>query len=182
MTRKKIPTLAHVCIDCSRDISSLHHNAKRCVACSRKRKQLQDSTRHLQDRTSQLQWHNFIENPENEEVMHRSAKGTKLRYWLDKLCKVLTIEDLEFLLTVWDWRTKDPLHNATIRREYRTCAGIVRDWRDYFVVTKWFNDTTFDAETGIIFNADGSYLTVDLDENQENYIIRNSEGTEICRY
>jgi len=34
----------------------------------------------------------------------------------------------------------------------------------------------------VIFNIDGSYLTVDFDEDNENYIVRNSEGTIICRY
>lgn len=63
----------------------------------------------------------------------------------------------------------------------RTCAGMVRDWRDYNVINKVFDSTSFDAETGVIFNADGSYLTVDFDENNESYIIRNSEGTVICQ-
>jgi hypothetical protein len=68
------------------------------------------------------------------------------------------------------------------RREYRTCAGIVRDWRDYYVITKHFNEVTFDAETGVIYNTDGSHLTVDFDEEKESYIIRNSEGGVICWY
>jgi hypothetical protein len=85
-------------------------------------------------------------------------------------------------LILWDWRVREPLLNLTQKREYRTCAGIVRDWRDYYVINKLFDEVSFDAETGVIFNADGTYLTVDFDEENEAYLVRNSEGTIICRY
>jgi len=175
-------TTVHTCIDCGKDISSLHHNTVRCKQCSKKRKQLQDQQRHTEQRMHALQWFYFIENPETQEITHRNAKGSKLRYWVDKICKQLTIQDLEFLMMLWDWRARDGLMPFDQRREYRTCAGMVRDWRDYYVVNKIFTDVSFDAETGVIFNTDGSYLTVDFDEQQEDYIVRNSEGTVICRY
>lgn len=173
---------AKTCIDCGKDISDLHHNAIRCKECSKKRKQQQDSQRHKEKQIKKLKWHNFIEDPDSKELTHRNAKGSKLRYWVDKICKILTMEDLEFLLKLWNWRVNELDHTTTEIREYRTCAGIVRDWRDYLLVTKYFNEVSFDAETGIIFNTDGSYLTVDFDEENEAYIIRNSEGTVICKY
>jgi DNA-directed RNA polymerase subunit RPC12/RpoP len=170
------------CIDCGKNISNLHHNAIRCRACSKKRKKQQDQKRHKEKHLKQIKWNNFIEDDNGNGITHRNAKGSKLRYWLDKICKILTIEELEFLLILWYWRSYVTANKSYQRREYRTCAGMVRDWRDYFVVNKFFNEVSFDAETGIIFNTDGSYLTVDFDEDNENYIIRNSEGTIICRY
>jgi hypothetical protein len=174
--------LTRTCVDCGRDISRLHHHAVRCKACAKKRKQQQDQLRHREGRGQRLQWLYFVEDQETEELFHRSAKGSKLRYWLDKICKQLTIQDLDFLLMLWDWRARTQELTPTLRREYRTCAGMVRDWRDYNVINKVFDNTSFDAETGVIFNADGSYLTVDFDENNESYIIRNTEGTVICQY
>lgn len=170
------------CIECGRDISHLHHNAKRCRECSKKRKQLQDQKRHLEKRDRAIKWLFFSEDPNTKELYHRSAKGSKLRYWLDKICKDLTIQELEFLLRLWDWRVRQSTLTQQLHREYRTCAGMVRDWRDYFVLNYVLSDVSYDAETGVIFNTDGSYLTVDFDENEESYLIRNSEGTVICRY
>jgi len=182
MTTNKDTTITRTCIDCGRDISHLHHHTKRCEECSKLRKQQQDRLRHLKQRSKALKWLFFIENPETKELTHRSAKGSKLRYWLDKICKELTIQELDFLLLLWDGRVKDLQVPPTAKREYRTCAGIVRDWRDYLVVNQVFTDVSFDAETGIIYNTDGSYLTVDFDEDQETYVVRNSEGTVICQY
>lgn len=182
MSEKKVKTVLRTCIDCGKDISNLHHNAKRCKDCSRERKKELDRVRIKKKDELKVKWLNFIEDPDSKELSHRSAKGTKLRYWLDKICKVLTTEELDFLLLLWNWRLSEPEHTPYHRREYRTCAGIVRDWRDYFVVNKLFDNVSYDAETGIIFNNDGSYYTVDFDENNENYIIRNSEGTIICKY
>jgi DNA-directed RNA polymerase subunit RPC12/RpoP len=179
MTKK---TTLRTCIDCGKDISNLYHNAVRCKECSKKRKQQQDSLRLKKKRSEKLRWHFFIEDPETREITHRSAKGSKLRYWLDKICKQLTIQDLEFLLTLWDWRVGDRGLTSTQRHEYRTCAGIVRDWRDYYTINQTFKDISFDAATGIIFNTDGTYLTVDFDEEREAYIVRNSEGTIICSH
>lgn len=181
-TMEKTAHLAQICVDCGKDISRLHHLAVRCKACAKKRKQQQDQLRHLDDRRRQIQWLFFVEDQEAEGLSHRSAKGSKLRYWLDKICKQLNIQDLDFLLILWDWRARRNELPPTLRREYRTCTGMVRDWRDYNVINKVFDATSFDAETGVIFNADGSYLTVDFDENNESYIIRNSEGTVICQY
>ncbi len=169
------------CVDCGKNISDLHHNAIRCRDCGKKRKQQQDKKRHKDKLVKEIKWDSFIEN-DKEELTHRNAKGSKLRYWLDNICKILTVEELEFLLMMWDWRANDPINKSQQRREYRTCAGMVRDWRDYFAINKFFNEVSFDAETGVIFNIDGSYLTVDFDEDNENYIVRNSEGTIICRY
>jgi hypothetical protein len=182
MAEKKVLPLSRICVDCGRDISRLHHNATRCKACARKRKQLQDQERHEQGRSRKLQWLFFTEDQATQELTHRSAKGSKLRYWLDKICKQLTVQDLDFLLILWDWRTRGQKLTPDLRREYRTCAGIVRDWRDYNVINHVFDGSSFDAETGVIFNPDGSYLTVDFDENNESYLIRNSEGTIICQY
>ena len=134
------------------------------------------------EKGKELKWFFFVEDPDTNELSHRNAKGSKLRYWLDKICKELTMQELDFLILLWNWRVKEPKITQNQRREYRTCAGIVRDWRDYFAINKVFNEVSFDAETGIIFNADGTYLTVDFDEDQEAYIVRNSEGAVICRY
>jgi len=172
----------HVCIDCGKDISSLHHNAKRCLDCSKKRKQQQDLSRLKTKRERTVKWLTFVEDPDTSELSHRSAKGSKLRYWLDRICKQLSIQELDFLLLVWDWRVRDPEVPPTKKREYRTCAGIVRDWRDYNVLKQVFDNVSFSAETGVIFNTDGTYLTVDFDEEKEDYIVRNSEGTVICHY
>jgi len=182
MPEKKQITTKRTCIDCGKDISKLHHNAIRCKKCSKIRKQKQDKIRHKKEKGKRLKWLFFEENPETNEITHRSAKGSKLRYWLDKICKELTVQELDFLILLWNWRFKEPALTLKQKREYRTCAGIVRDWRDFLVINKVFNDVSFDAETGIVFNADGTYLTVDFDEGQEAYIIRNSEGTIICRY
>ena len=179
MTKK---TILRTCIDCGKDISNLYHNAIRCKECSKKRKQQQDSLRLKKKRSGELRWYFFIEDPETKEITHRSAKGSKLRYWLDKICKQLTMQELEFLLGLWDWRASDTRLTQTQRYEYRTCAGIVRDWRDYYAINQTFKDISFDALTGVIFNADGTYLTVDFDEEREAYIVRNSEGTLICSY
>ncbi len=182
MTELKVKTVIKICIDCGKDISNLHHNAKRCRICSKERKKELDRIRLKKKQELKIKWLNFVEDPESKELTHRNAKGSKLRYWLDKICKVLTNEELEFLLILWNWRLSETNHTQYKRREYRTCAGIVRDWRDYFVVNRLFNNVSFDAETGVIFNIDGSYYTVDFDEDNENYIIRNSEGTIICQY
>ena len=179
---KKPKQTSRTCIDCGRDISHLHHNAKRCQECSKQRKQQQDRQRQKKKQAKQIKWHFFSEDPDTNELTHRNAKGSKLRYWLDKICKELTLQELDFLLILWDWRVREPKLPQQQRREYRTCAGIVRDWRDYYMINKAIGTISFDAETGILFNADGTYLTVDFDEEQEDYIVRNSEGTVICRY
>ncbi len=173
---------ARRCIDCGADISSLHYNAKRCAACGKKRKQEKDLTRLKAKQQRSVKWLSFEENPTTNELSHRSAKGSRLRYWLDRICKELSIQELDFLLLVWDWRIRDPQVPKTRKREYRTCAGIVRDWRDYNVLKQVFNSVSFSAETGVIFNTDGTYLTVDFDEEHDDYIVRNSEGTVICHY
>jgi hypothetical protein len=182
MTTKKENIKMRTCIDCGKDITHLHHNARRCRECRKKRKQQQDQQRHREKQIKKIKWHFFIEDADTKELTHRSAKGSKLRYWLDKICRELSTQELEFLLILWDWRVKEPLLPPQQRREYRTCAGIVRDWRDYYVINKVFNEVSFDAETGIIFNADGTYLTVDFDEEQETYLVRNSEGTIIYQH
>ena len=179
MTKK---TTVRTCIDCGKDISNLYHNAIRCRQCSRKRKQQQDSLRLKKKQSEKLKWHFFIEDPDTRELSHRNAKGSKLRYWLDKICKDLTIQELELLLRLWDWRINEAGSTTTHRHEYRTCAGIVRDWRDYLVINQTFKGVSFDATSGVIFNADGTYLTVDFDEEKEAYIVRNSEGTIICSH
>jgi len=171
-----------VCIDCGKNISDLHHNAKRCKKCSKERKKLQDKKRHDIKRIKTIKWHYFIEDPETKLLSHRNARGSKLRYWLDKICKDLSVNELEFVLYLWDWRVSNPDISRQLRREYRTCAGIVRDWRDYYVINNVFDGVSFDAETGVIFNSDGSYLTVDFDEENESYLVRNSEGTVVCKY
>jgi DNA-directed RNA polymerase subunit RPC12/RpoP len=178
MTKKII----RACIDCGKDISSLYHNAVRCKECSKKRKQKQDSLRLRKKHSEELRWHFLIEDPETKEISHRSAKGSKLRYWLDKICKQLTTQELEFLLMLWNWRAGDARLPLKQRHEYRTCAGIIRDWRDYYVINQKFKDVSFDAAAGIIYNTDGTYLTVDFDEEREAYIVRNSEGTIIFGY
>jgi len=170
------------CIDCGADISSLHHNAKRCADCSKRRKQQQDLSRLKRKRDRTVKWRSFVEDPGTSEFSHRSAKGSKLRYWLDRICKELSVQELDFLLLLWNWRARDPEVSKTRKREYRTCAGIVRDWRDYNVVKQVFGNVSFSAETGVIFNTDGTYLTVDFDEDSDNYVVRNSEGTVICHY
>ena len=182
MTPSKTKKANRVCIDCGKDISDLHHNAKRCIKCSKLRKKSQDSIRHKKKRKNLVKWQFFIEDPDTRQITHRNAKGTKLRYWVDKMCKFLTIEDLNFLLNIWDYRSKDPELSITKRREYRTCAGMVRDWRDYYSINQVIDNFSFDSETGIVFHSDGSYLTVDFDEENESYIVRNSEGTVICQY
>ncbi len=182
MTEKKVKTVLRICIDCGKDISNLHHNAKRCRKCSKERKKELDRLRLKKKEELKIKWLNFVEDPNSKELTHRNAKGSKLRYWLDKICKVLNTEELEFLLLLWNWRLSEPNHTQYKRREYRTCAGIVRDWRDYLVVNSLFSNVSFDAEKGVVFNSDGSYYTVDFDEDNENYIIRNSEGTIICKY
>jgi len=182
MPEKKQIIIKRTCVDCGKDISNLHHNAIRCKKCSKIRKQKQDRLRHKIKKEKKLKWLFFVENPDTNELSHRSAKGSKLRYWLDKICKDLTVQELDFLIMLWNWRVKQPALSIKQKREYRTCTGIVRDWRDYLVVNKVFNEVLFDAETGIVFNADGTYLTVDFDEEQEAYIVRNSEGSIICKY
>ena len=170
------------CLDCGKDISHLHHNAKRCRECSKKRKQIMDQKRHEQKRGKEIRWHFFVENPETKELSHRNAKGTRLRYWLDKICKELTVEELNFILMLWDWRDRQPDLTIEQKREYRTCAGIVRDWRDHYLINQMFDTPSFDSETGVIFNSDGSYLSFDFDEENEVFLVRNSEGTIICKY
>jgi len=170
------------CIDCGKNISNLYHNATRCKTCSKKRKQEQDRSRLKKKHSKEVRWHFLIEEPTTKELSHRSAKGSKLRYWLDKICKKLTIQELDFLLGIWNWRIGTPGLTSKQKQEYRTCAGIARDWRDYYVLNQTFKDISFDAVNGVIFNADGTYMTVDFDEEREAYIVRNSEGTVICRY
>ena len=182
MVKEKEKIAMRTCKDCGKDISHLYYNAIRCKACSKKRKQQQDHQRHKEKRSKQVKWQFLIEDSDTKELFHRSAKGSKLRYWLDKICKELTIQELEFLRIIWNWRIKEPRLTPHQKWEYRTCAGIIRDWRDYFVVDKVFNDVSFDSETGVIFNTDGTYFTVDFDEEQETYIVRNTEGTIICNY
>ena len=102
MTEKKVKTVPRSCIECGKDISNLHHNTKRCRKCSKERKKELDRIRLRKKHELQVKWLNFIEDPDSKELTHRSAKGSKLRYWLDKICKVLNTEELDFLLLLWN--------------------------------------------------------------------------------
>lgn len=86
------------------------------------------------------------------------------------------------LLTWWDRRAGKSDLPPREREEYRTCAGMVRDWRDFTVLKERLDGNSFDASSGVIFNADGTYHTVDLDENTGTYIVRDSEGTILYQY
>ena len=77
------------CQDCGTDISNLYHNTVRCKNCSARRKKIKDSLRLKKKRLQQLRWTYFIEDPDTGDLTHRNAKGTKLRYWVDKICKQL---------------------------------------------------------------------------------------------
>ena len=164
------------CIDCGRNISNLHHNAKRCKVCAAIKKKQQDSLRHQQRRMEQLKWHSFVEDSKSRGLSHKNARGSKLRYWLDKICKILTIQELELLLNRWDKRAKGPGMSQGEREEYRTCAGMVRDWKDYTLLNQKTGEVTFDATNGVVFGSDGSYCTVDFDEENGTYVVRDSEG------
>lgn len=167
---------ARKCINCGKDISHLHHNAKRCKECAKKRKKIKDKIRHKKKRLKELRWHSFIENTKTGELTHRNAKGSKIRYWVDKICKQLNIQELNVLLKFWEKRLSKLNLNPKKTKEYKTCAGIVKDWRDYNVLNKKTDEISYDASAGVIYNTDGSYQTVDFDEETENYIIRDSEG------
>ena len=167
------------CIDCGRDISHLHHNAVRCNICSKRRKKIQDSLRHKKKRLEQLKWNFFVEDPETGLLTHRNAKGSKLRYWLDKICKELTTQELDLILGFWDRRTKDPMLDPKLKEEYRTCAGMVRDWRDYYILKDKIDMTSFDATSGLIYRPDGTFYTIDFDEEKQSYVVRDGEGTVI---
>ena len=58
------------------------------------------------------------------KLTHRSGKGSKDRYRLDKLCRDLTIQDLSIILERWDKRVKSEI-NQQRRRELKTCCGIM---------------------------------------------------------
>ncbi len=167
------------CLDCGRDISDLHHNAKRCRVCARIRKKNQDKLRQRKNRFKKLKWQSFIEDKKTGELTHKNAKGSKIRYWLDKICKILTTQELDFLLNIWNNRVKQPSLTQRITKEFKTCAGIVKDWRDYFLLKEQIEavSVSYDSTTGVIFQPDGTYTTVDFDEEKEMYIIRDSEGT-----
>lgn len=165
------------CIECGKDISDLYYNTKRCKDCSDRRKKIKDSIRHKKKRLEQIKWNYFIEEPETGDLTHRNAKGSKLRYWLDKVCKQLTTQELEMMLSFWDRRIKDKTSISDLREEYRTCAGIVRDWREYNSLKEKLENISFDSTSGLLFRPDGSYYTIDFDEENGSYIVRDNEGT-----
>ena len=169
--------IKRTCIECGRDISHLYHNTKRCKVCSNRRKKIKDSIRLKKKRLDQIKWNYFIEDPKTGDLAHRNAKGSKLRYWLDKVCKQLTTQDLELVLGFWDRRVKDHSLSADLREEYRTCAGIVRDWKEYNALKEKLEEMSFDATSGVMYRTDGTYLTVDFNEENGSYIVRDSEGT-----
>ena len=168
-----------VCQDCGDDISHLYHNTVRCKNCSARRKKIKDSLRLKKKRLEQLRWTYFIEDPDTGDLTHRNAKGSKLRYWVDKICKQLSTQELEIILNFWDRRTKDPSVSHELKEEYRTCAGMVRDWKDYLILKEKLDMMSFDSTSGVMYRSDGSYYTVDFDEENGGYIVRDNEGTVI---
>ena len=177
MTKEKTEDNTRKCIDCGKDISNLFHNATRCKECSQRRKKIKDSIRHKNRRLEQLKWNFFIEDPKTGDLIHRNAKGSKLRYWLDKICRELTTQELDLILKFWDRRVKNPSTSPKQKEEYRTCAGMVRNWKDYLRLKEKLEGSSFDATSGVIYQSDGTYHTVDFDEENGTYIVRDSEGT-----
>jgi len=165
------------CKDCGKDITHLHHNAVRCKNCALRRKKVQDKLRHKKKSLEKIKWNYFVEDPDTGLLTHRNAKGSKLRYWLDKICKELNSQELDLFLNFWDRRVKNPAIDINIKDEYRTCAGIVRDWRDYLILKEKIEDMSFDATSGLIYRPDGKFYTVDFDEEKQSYVVRDSEGT-----
>jgi len=176
MTKKNKNTDTRTCTDCGKNISYLHHNTKRCKKCAERRKKVQDSIRLKKKRLEQIRWNYFIEDPKTGLLTHRNAKGSKLRYWLDKICKELNTQELDFILNFWDKRAKDPELDSDLKEEYRTCAGIVRNWREYFNLKEKLEGSSFDATSGVIYRPDGTYYTIDFNEENGAYIVRDSEG------
>ena len=177
MTKEKAEDNTRKCIDCGKDISNLYHNATRCNKCSQRRKKIKDSIRHKKKKLEQIKWDFFVEDPKTGDIVHRNAKGSKLRYWLDKICRELTTQELDLVLKSWDRRVKDPGTSTKQKEEYRTCAGMIRNWRDYFKLKEKLEGPSFDATNGIVYQSDGTYHTVDFDEENGTYIVRDSEGT-----
>lgn len=177
MTKQKQEKEIRTCIDCNKDISDLYHNAIRCKNCAKKRKEIKDNIRHKKKRLEQIKWNYFLEDPKTGLLTHRNAKGSKLRYWLDKICKELTTQELDLILKFWDKRAKDPILDSNLKEEYRTCAGIARNWGEYFVLKERLEVSSFDATSGVIYRPDGTYYTIDFNEENGAYIVRDSEGT-----
>ncbi|MEF8847878.1 MAG: hypothetical protein V5A68_01945, partial [Candidatus Thermoplasmatota archaeon] len=136
------------CVDCGKDISNLHHNAKRCKRCAKLRKKRKDRKRHLKKRIQKLKWDSFIEDTKTGELTHRSAKGSKIRYWLDKICKKLTSQELDVLLNIWDRRIKNLDSKKDKKTEFKTCAGIVRYWRDYNILNSQIDGLSYESNAG----------------------------------
>jgi len=72
------------------------------------------------------------------KLTHRSGKGSKARYRLDKLCRDLTIQDLSIILERWDKRAKSET-NQQRRRELKACCKIIRDWRNLKKNHRWIS-------------------------------------------
>lgn len=174
--KKDMSSKKRKCVDCGKDISHLHHNAKRCRNCAKERKKRKDRIRQKKKRLDKLRWHSFIEDPQTGKLKHRNAKGSKIRYWLDKICKKLTTHELNFLLRQWNKRIQIRDLSSTQVHEYKTCAGIIKDWRDYNILNEESDGYSYDSTTGVIFNPDGSYSTIDFDEENNKFIMRDSEG------
>jgi len=107
----------------------------------------------------------------------RKKNQDKLRQRKNRFKKLKWQSFIE--LNIWNNRVKQPSLTQRITKEFKTCAGIVKDWRDYFLLKEQIEavSVSYDSTTGVIFQPDGTYTTVDFDEEKEMYIIRDSEGT-----
>ena len=117
-----------------------------------------------------------------EKITHRSAKGSKLRYQLDKICHDLTIEELEILLQRYDKRAKEE-KNPKNKWEYNTCCKIIRDWiniKKMASTHKSYKYTSWNSEKGILVS-EGKIITADYSEDESEIIYRDSEGNIIDR-
>ena len=56
---------------------------------------------------------------------------------------------------------------------------MVRDWKDYLILKEKLDMMSFDSTSGVMYRSDGSYYTVDFDEENGGYIVRDNEGTVI---
>ena len=113
------------------------------------------------------------------KLTHRDAKGSKIRYRLDKICRESTIQELDILLEKYDKRVKNE-KDPQKRREYRTCCKIIRDWKHLKETTDAIATAPYwDPQKGVVIGE--NIYTIEYSEDGKEIIIRDEEGNIIDR-
>lgn len=104
-----------------------------------------------------------------KKFIHRSARGSRLRYALDKICNDATVDELKMLLRKYDEKAQKTEDNQQAR-EFRTCCKIIRDWKKLKKATdNFYPDAYWDSQKGVLIGEET--YTVALSEDESHLLI-----------